>query len=388
MAGGVFLDRDGVLNEVVWRAGRPVSPRTIEEFRLVPDIDALARLHSAGLQLFVVTNQPDIARGLLDPGVLEEMLQRLRDAATFTDIACCMHDDGDACDCRKPRAGMLRALADAWRVDLSESYMVGDSWRDMDAGRAAGCRTVLIRRDYNLELTADLEASSLRDAVDAVLADRESGSMAFSRQYLAEAAAILERIDVGSIEALADRLVALRERGGRLFFCGVGGGAAHASHATADFRKIAQIESYAIADNVAELTARTNDEGWATSYAEYLRASRFRSDDALFVFSVGGGDDARGVSTNIVRAIGYAKSVGGEVYGVVGRDGGHAARQGDAVVIVPVVNTETVTAHTEAFQAVVWHLLVAHPKLQRNAMKWESVTGQQEHGMSSAGQEQ
>jgi D-sedoheptulose 7-phosphate isomerase len=199
--------------------------------------------------------------------------------------------------------------------------------------------------------------------------------MSFTEQYLEETAAIVARIDAARIEALAERLDALRERGGRLFICGVGGGAAHASHAAADFRKIAGIEAYAVSDNVAELTARTNDEGWETTYAGYLRGSRFGRTDALLVFSVGGGDAARGVSANIVRAVEHAREAGGEVYGVVGRDGGYTAETGDVVVIVPVVNPATVTAHTEAFQAVVWHLLVAHPRVQRNSMKWESVAG-------------
>jgi D-sedoheptulose 7-phosphate isomerase len=199
--------------------------------------------------------------------------------------------------------------------------------------------------------------------------------MSFTMQYLREARAVLDALDAPGIDALAEKLAALRERGGRLFLCGVGGGAAHASHAAADFRKIAQLEAYAVTDNVAELTARTNDEGWENSFADSLRASRLTADDALFVFSVGGGDAERGVSANIVRAVAYAKSVGAEVYGVVGRDGGHTAAAGDAVIIVPVVNPDHVTAHTESFQALVWHLLVSHPLIQRNAMKWESVTG-------------
>jgi D-sedoheptulose 7-phosphate isomerase len=199
--------------------------------------------------------------------------------------------------------------------------------------------------------------------------------MSFSRQYLDEARTILDRIDADSIEAMAACLAAVRDRGGRLFVCGVGGGAAHASHAAADFRKIAQLEAYAITDNVAELTARTNDEGWETSFSGYLRASRLRAEDALLVFSVGGGSAERNVSVNIVRAVAYAGEIGAMVLGVVGRDGGYTAQVGDAVVVVPVVNAGTVTPHTEAFQAVVWHLLVAHPMLQRNAMKWESVEG-------------
>jgi D-sedoheptulose 7-phosphate isomerase len=199
--------------------------------------------------------------------------------------------------------------------------------------------------------------------------------MEFARQYLSEARRILDSIDAAAIDELAVRLAVLRERGGRLFVCGVGGGAAHASHAVADFRKIARIEAYAVTDNVAELTARTNDEGWETTFASYLRGSRITAADGLFVFSVGGGDPRRNISANIVQAVALAKQVGAEVYGVVGRDGGYTAEVGDSVIVIPVVNGATVTPHTEAFQAVVWHLLVAHPLLQRAAMKWESVVG-------------
>jgi D-sedoheptulose 7-phosphate isomerase len=199
--------------------------------------------------------------------------------------------------------------------------------------------------------------------------------MVFTTQFLTETKLILDRIDAVAVERLAARLAALRARGGRLFLCGVGGGAAYASHAAADFRKIAALEAYAVTDNVPELTARTNDEGWDSCFVEYLRGSRLTDEDALLVFSVGGGDALRNVSPNIVRAVGFAKQVGAEVYGVVGRDGGFTAAAGDAVVIVPVVNPERVTAHTEALQAVVWHLLVAHPLLQRESMKWEAVAG-------------
>jgi D-sedoheptulose 7-phosphate isomerase len=200
--------------------------------------------------------------------------------------------------------------------------------------------------------------------------------MTFADQFLAEATRIIERLDTGAVEALAARLAALRARGGRLFVCGVGGGAAHASHAAADFRKIAQIEAYAVTDNVAELTARTNDDGWESSYVNYLRGSRLRALDAVFVFSVGGGDLTRNVSANVARAVEYAKQVGAEVYGVVGRDGGHTKAIGDAVIVVPVECEDRVTAHTESCQALVWHLLVSHPQLQRQAMKWESLKDQ------------
>ncbi len=194
----------------------------------------------------------------------------------------------------------------------------------------------------------------------------------FSMKYLQEAKEIIDRIDCESIEAMTRLLVTLREEGGRLFLVGVGGGAGHAGHAVNDFRKLAGIESYSPSDNVSELTARTNDEGWDTTYAAWLKVSRMSSKDMVFVFSVGGGDLGRNISPNIVRAVQYAKEVGAKVIGVLGRDGGYTASVADACVIVPTVNAEMVTPHTESFQAVVWHLLVSDPRLQMMSNKWES----------------
>ncbi|HLJ13679.1 MAG TPA: SIS domain-containing protein [Bryobacteraceae bacterium] len=197
--------------------------------------------------------------------------------------------------------------------------------------------------------------------------------MSFSREFLDETRAIIDRIDEHAIERIARLLAETRERGGRLFILGVGGSAANASHAVNDFRKIAAIEAYTPTDNVSELTARTNDEGWATVFEQWLRVSRLRPDDALLVFSVGGGDLKKQVSPNLIAALEYAKSVGARIAGIVGRDGGHTAKVADACVIVPTVNPVHVTPHSEAFQAVVWHLLVSHPDLKRAETKWESV---------------
>ena len=165
----------------------------------------------------------------------------------------------------------------------------------------------------------------------------------------------------------------VRQRGGRIFFLGVGGGAGHASHAVNDFRKIAGIESYTPTDNASELTARINDDGWETSFSNWLQGSRLRPIDTVFVFSVGGGDAERGISANLVSALQYAKQVGAAICGIVGRDGGFTAHVSDACILIPVINPETITAHTESFQAVIWHLLVSHPRLKAAEMKWESV---------------
>jgi D-sedoheptulose 7-phosphate isomerase len=191
--------------------------------------------------------------------------------------------------------------------------------------------------------------------------------------YLGEVQDIAAKLSPDAIAAMIDELVTVRERGGRVFFLGVGGSAGNASHAVNDFRKIAGIESYAPTDNVSELTARINDDGWDTSYANWLKVSRLCPKDAVFILSVGGGNAEKNISTNLVEAIKYARQVGAKVFGIVGRDGGYTAQVADTCVIVPTVNHSTVTPHTEAFQVVVWHLIVSHPKLQAHQMKWESI---------------
>ena len=197
--------------------------------------------------------------------------------------------------------------------------------------------------------------------------------MTFTEQFLAETSEIIRRVDIGAVEAVASLLAACRASGGRLFILGVGGGAANASHAVNDFRKICGLEAYAPTDNVSELTARTNDEGWAGVFEGWLRVSRLRAADMLLIFSVGGGDLEKQVSPNLVTAIRYAKSVGARVAGIVGRDGGFTRLVADACILVPVANPLHVTPHTEAFQAVLWHLLVTHPALKTAETKWESV---------------
>ena len=197
--------------------------------------------------------------------------------------------------------------------------------------------------------------------------------MTFTEQFLAETSEIIRRVDIGAVEAVASLLAACRASGGRLFILGVGGGAANASHAVNDFRKICGLEAYAPTDNVSELTARTNDEGWAGVFEGWLRVSRLRAPDMLLIFSVGGGDLEKQVSPNLVTAIRYAKSVGARVAGIVGRDGGFTRLAADASILVPVANPLHITPHTEAFQAVLWHLLVTHPALKTAETKWESV---------------
>lgn len=197
----------------------------------------------------------------------------------------------------------------------------------------------------------------------------------YSAQHLSETRQIVDQLEPATLEKMVGLLFEVRERGGRLFFLGVGGSAANASHAVNDFRKIAGFECYAPTDNVSELTARTNDEGWTSVFVEWLRGSRLRSDDAVMVFSVGGGNLEKNVSPNLVSALRYAKEVGAAILGVVGRDGGYTAVVADVCCVVPTVNPENVTPHSEAFQGVVWHLLVSHPKLKVQQTKWESTAG-------------
>lgn len=198
--------------------------------------------------------------------------------------------------------------------------------------------------------------------------------MGFTEQYLKETVEIVSRLDPALCEKAAELLAAVREQNGRLFILGVGGSAANASHAVNDFRKLTRIECYAPTDNVSELTARTNDEGWSSVFAEWLKVSRINQKDAVLVFSVGGGDEEKNVSPNLVSALKIAKESGATILGIVGRDGGYTAKVADVAIVIPTVNPNNITPHTEAFQAVVWHLLVSHPRLKAAPTKWESMT--------------
>lgn len=375
MRPAVFLDRDGVLNDVVLRDGNWVSPRRLEDFRLCDGIEDAARaLREAGLLVFVVTNQPDLARGRMSAETLEAMNAQVRAALAPDDLWCCTHDDADRCICRKPLPGALVQLARRHGVDLSRSVMIGDTVKDVGAGRAAGVKTILLDRSYNRGVEADHRVADLglavRQAIQIAIS-RETSPVDHINDYFKFATQIIETLDRSKCAQMVDLIVDVRARGGRLFFVGSGGGAGHASHAVNDFRKIAGIESYTPTDNVSELTARINDDGWDTSYANWLKASRINARDAVFVFSVGGGNEEKNISMNLVRCVQLAKEVGASVLGVVGRDGGYTAKAGDAVLVIPSLGD--VTAQVEAFQAVVWHMLVSHPRILANQMKWESV---------------
>jgi D-sedoheptulose 7-phosphate isomerase len=400
----VFLDRDGVINRYVYDVefGTVDSPATPDQFELLPGVcDAISEFNRMGLLVIVVSNQPGIAKGRFSLDLLRATTQKMehtvrqRGGQIDAVYYCLHHHDSSSreyrgpCDCRKPAPGLFLKAAREWDVDLKASYTVGDGVGDILAGQAAGTTTILLspRKRYLCDELAsrgvepDYQVDSLLDALpiirdmgrDAPDYGSETGGRQYARQYLNEAALVLQMLDVQSIERMVDLLASVRERRGRLFLLGVGGGAGHASHAVCDFRKICAIEAYSPSDNVSELTARVNDDGWETSYANWLRGSRISSSDAVLVFSVGGGDLERNISANLVRALQYTQSVGAAICGVVGRDGGFTAQIADACVLVRVPNPTTVTAHTEAFQALVWHLLVSHPKLKASEMKWEST---------------
>jgi D-sedoheptulose 7-phosphate isomerase len=415
----VFLDRDGVINRYAYNAelGTVDTPANASEFQLLPGVaEAIALLNRLDLPVIVVSNQPGIAKGKMSPKLLdainEEMRVQLARARARLDavLYCRHHPDALVagyradCDCRKPKPGLLLRAALERNLDLGQSFFVGDDVSDVLAGRAAGVTTILLSphrctvceeflsrgavphllaRDFGhaVGTIAEMRASgkqnatafpavALRETVACVLSGPESS---YTARYLREASEIAAKIDASQIERAAALLRSVRDRGGRLFLLGVGGGAGHASHAACDFRKIAAIEAYCVTDNVSELTARVNDEGWDTSYRNWLRASRLGPLDMIFVFSVGGGDIQKNISANLVCALQYARERGAAIAGVVGRDGGATAQLADVCVLVPVVNAESVTPHTESFQALVWHLLVSHPALKSAEMKWESV---------------
>ena len=408
----VFLDRDGVINDYVYNSetGTVDSPACPDSFHLMPGVgEAIGDLNRMGLLVAVVSNQPGIAKGKFSSALLQAMTRKMENAVEAAGgridrVYYCLHHPEAVvseyrirCTCRKPAPGLLLEAAAEWEIDLCRSYTVGDGIQDILAGKAAGTATILISPkkcyvcselsqhgvapDYMTDglssatkIIRDLENTGTSLAGTACGDhSRRPGETTYSDRYRNEAINILQNIDIASIERLVDLLVTLRRRQGRLFVLGVGGGAGHASHAVCDFRKICEIEAYAPSDNASELTARINDDGWETAYTNWLRGSHLSAKDMVLVFSVGGGDQERNVSANLVHALQYCRKLGASIGGVVGRDGGFTAQIADACVLIRVANPATVTPHTEAFQAMIWHLVVSHPRLKASEMKWESV---------------
>jgi D-sedoheptulose 7-phosphate isomerase len=393
----VFLDRDGVLNAMVYDPdfGTVDSPSRPDQVRLLGGVEAAVRaLNESGRPVVVVSNQPGIAKGKLSlrrlAAVNEEIEAQLRSGGARVEaFYCCPHhpkghvlDYAVACECRKPGTGLLRRAARDLGANLSRSVMVGDGITDVAAGAAAGARTIFVG-DLKPYVGAAFEAAGvwpnaiapdLTAATGIILStggNVGTDSNGFVRTYLGNAVRALAAIDIDAVERLAQQVVELKRRGGRLFVVGNGGGAAHASHAVNDFRKLAGIEAYTPTDNVAELTARVNDDGWDGSYAEWLRTSRLGPDDLLLVFSVGGGDAERGLSGNLMEAVRLAKSTGTPICGIVGPDGGLTRRLAEVCVTTPPVDPSAVTPHTEGIQSVLAHLLIAHPDIAVRRPTWE-----------------
>lgn len=390
LPGLILLDRDGVLNRVVVDSEHgtidsPLNPGQVEILPGVPE--ALARLTRAGFTLAIVSNQPSAAKGKTTRENLErahaKVLERIQaEGAKIASSHLCFHQSEDACACRKPKTGLLE---EAFRANPGHaretSWMVGDGVTDVQAGAAFGVRTAFLgpwkcdaRRVFDAAgVSPDEVCGDLPIFVERVLGSVEEKMSEFVQGFLEESVELIRKLDVRSIEQVAQGLSRARGLGGRLFILGVGGSAGHASHACNDFRKICGFEAYAPTDNVSELTARINDEGWDTCFAEWLKGCRMSSQDAVLVFSVGGGNREKNISVNLVRALELAKDRGAAIFGIVGKDGGFTKQVADACVVVPVVSQERITPHTEGFCAVIWHLLVSHPALKFHATKWESV---------------
>lgn len=374
----VFLDRDGVVNPLVFNpmTREYESPKTIEDFRIYPGTEeALQSLRREGYLIFLVSNQPDAAKG---KARMEDILEIERFFADFClkngglideFYYCHHHPEGvvpeytKACKCRKPGIGFLELAKETYGVSLPESYFIGDRMTDIICGARAGCRTIRIihphmQVDSEDQWAPDWTSPNLQEAADWIIENGRSEKMTqdYVSNYLKETKQIADSVSQKEIIKAVELLRKLKSDGGRLFILGVGGSAANASHAVNDFRKIGGIETYAPTDNVSELTARTNDEGWETTFAAWLEVSKLTSKDALMIFSVGGGSNY--TSLNIKKAIDLAKERNAKIVGVVSRDGGYTKQNADVCILIPVISESRITPHAEGWQGIVWHLIV------------------------------
>ncbi len=380
-----------MINEVVTdpEQGTINSPLNAGQVVLRPGAGkAVRELHELGYTTVIVSNQPAWAKGSTTKTNLDNVHARVLEllaleGASISSSHLCFHRAEDLCACRKPRTGLLEQ---AWNehsgFEKKDAWMVGDGITDLQAGEEFGVRTVYIgarktdalnwMHDKNVQPT--LWCKGLPEFV-AILKAKGELEMEphFSSVFLEETIGAIKSIDTEQIEAMAHGLAEVRKAGGRLFILGVGGSAGHASHAVNDFRKICGFEAYCPTDNVSELTARINDDGWDTCFSGWLEGSRLDSKDGILVFSVGGGNREKNVSTSLVRALELALERKAKVFGIVGKDGGFTKQAAEACVLIPVISDKRITPHTEGLCAVVWHLLVSHPALQLKATKWESV---------------
>lgn len=383
----VFLDRDGVVNPLVFNQKTCVyeSPKSVEEFRMFPYVpEALRKLKASGYLTFIVSNQPDAAKGKAKMEDLQKIEQSfaefcLQHGGLIDKFYYCHHHPNGVvpeytqiCRCRKPGTLFLEQARDNFQVCLSESYLIGDRESDILCGINAGCKTIRIIPEHGQENSeysrADTCVSNLLEAVDWIVQDERSGKMTISdyiANYLRETEQIARTIDQSELAGAVEILRRLRDRRGRLFILGVGGSAANASHAVNDFRKIGGIEAYAPTDNVSELTARTNDEGWNTTFSAWLDISKLNDRDVLLILSVGGGSDH--TSMNIKQAVDLARERNTAIIGIVSRDGGYTKQYADACVLIPVIDKERITPHAEGWQGILWHLMVNAIKSAQSA---------------------
>lgn len=362
-----FLDRDGLINKLVLDSYYDsVSPSSPKDFHLYPGVgEAIRQIKEWGYKVIIVSNQPGIAKGQFTNSdllaITAKMMKEVKEFGAKIDrVYYCIHKKEDNCMCRKPKPGLILRAAKDFDIDLSQSYMIGDSDTDIEAGRFAGC--VTYKTDNLFEAVQLIKYGLI-----------PTRGTDYTVKYLSNIARVCELINHEDIEKVVKTLQFIEPDRGRLFILGVGGSAANASHAVNDFRKLTGIEAFCPTDNVAELTARINDDGWESSYVNWLKGSKLNDRDVVLVLSVGGGDAERNVSVNLVKALEYAKEMGSSICGIVGRSGGYTAKVADACVLVPTINPDSVTPLTESFQSIILHLLVSHPKLQINKGKWESL---------------
>ena len=355
----IFVDRDGVLNNL----GLKKTIYYPTQFIIADGVkETLPILQSYGYKTIVITNQPEIARGTLTLTQLDEIHKEMSENLNIDDIFTCPHDDSDNCRCRKPEVGLLTSAAKKYNLDLTECYMVGDRNSDIRAGKNAGCTTIIIDKMYNQSVSADHRISEFSQILGIV--------DYFTVNYLREISVAALSISKNKIAKLINVILQVKKEKGRIFFLGVGGGAGNASHAVCDFRKLAKIDSYFLFDNTSELTARVNDDGWRSSFVNSLKISNLTEKDCVFVFSVGGGNEEKGVSQNIIEVLKLAKVQGSKIVGVVGREEGYTQEVADVCLTVPNFNTNLLTPSTESFQSIIWHLIVSHPLIKADNPVW------------------
>lgn len=363
------------------------SPLHPDQVVLRPGVGrSINRLRELGFIPVIVTNQPAAAKGLTTRANLEKVHARVlelleQQGGRVEKSYVCFHRSEDACACRKPKTGLLEAAHTDFPLPKETAWMVGDGMTDMEAGVRFGVATAYVG-SKKTDAIDYMAARGIRPTLwvtglEGFLEQFEKGKKSmdeFSTVFLEETIGAIRGMDKEAIEAVAQGMAEVRRGGGRLFILGVGGSAGHASHAVNDFRKICGFEAYCPTDNVSELTARINDDGWDTCLSGWLEGSRLSAKDALLVFSVGGGNREKNVSVSLIKALELAEERKAKIFGIVGKDGGYTRQVANACVVVPVVSEKRITPHTEGLCAVVWHLLVSHPALQVKETKWESVS--------------